>query len=157
MKTLITEFFQHIYEFTRAETPEFRIHAWQDKVIGAFLNPTDPASSDVLAREAGFQAQRSALNDTYDRVMSTVEAMPEELQPATLIVVSQQVPDVLVQLGLSESVRDQVMQELNEILISLDVQADHIAQVTTILSTPTPETATDIETEPETQEGGDVS
>jgi len=134
MNKIITEFFQHIYEFTRAETPEFRIHAWQDKVISAFLNPTDPDSSVVLAKEAAFQAQRSALNDTYEKLVAAVASMPEELQPATLVVVSQQVPAVLEQLQLSDSVRSQVMGELNQILLSLDVEPEHIAQASTILA-----------------------
>ena len=124
MKPLIDEFFQHIYDFTRAETPEFRIHAWQDKVISAFLNPTDPESSVVLAREAQFQAQRSALNDTYEKVLSTVSAMPEELQPATLVAVSQQVPEVLGQLQVSDEVRSQVMTELNDCLLYTSDPAD---------------------------------
>jgi len=134
MKKDIDVFFQHIYEFTRDETPEFRIHAWQDKVLEALMKPTDPESVVVLAREAEFQAQRAVLNDTYERVVATVSVMPEELQPATLVVVAQQVPEVLEQLQLSESVKTQIMGELNSILLNLDAEPDHIAQVSTILA-----------------------
>jgi len=60
---------------TRAETPEFRIHSWQDKVAWAFLNPTDPAASAIMLQEGEYVAQRTALNDTYEQVLATVSAL----------------------------------------------------------------------------------
>jgi len=134
MEKDIDDFFQHIYEATRVETPEFKIHAWQDKVIKAFLNPTDPESAEVLAQEAVYQGQRATLMETYEKVVGTVLAMPEHLQPATLVAISPQVPPTLDLLGLSDTVKTSVMSELNDILLNLDVEPEHIAQVSTILS-----------------------
>ena len=130
---MATEFFQYIYETTRRETPEFVIHAWQDQVIGAFLNPTSEGSSAILAKEQAFQAQRAALIETYDKVIATLSALPENLQPAAMVVLSQQVPLTLDQLGLSAEVKGVVMGELDSLLMSLDTDPADVATVVGIL------------------------
>jgi len=135
MKDVITEFFQHIYEVTRAETPEFRIHSWQDKVAWAFLNPTDPAASAIMLQEGEYVAQRTALNDTYEQVLATVSAMPENLQPATLVVLSGQIAGTLSVLGLDEEVRVSVTAELGEILQGLETDPADVATVAGMLQT----------------------
>jgi len=133
MEKLITDFFQHMYEVERAGIPEFRIHAWQDKVAWAFLNPTDPDAQAVMMQEGEYVAQRSILNSTYEQVLSTVMAMPESLQPATLVVLSGQIADTLTALGLDDEVRVSIVSELGEILQGLDTDPEDVATVVDML------------------------
>lgn len=130
MNDLITEFFQHIYEVTRQKTPEFLIHAWQDDVRAALLDPDNELSQSVLATERGHAFKRTQLRATYTNVLNTVLAFPEPLQPTALHVLSAQVPQVLEQLELSPAVQGEVMTELAGILDNFDDPTDEqLAQV----------------------------
>lgn len=112
----ITEFFQLIYDATRGEIPDFLKHAHEFDVRYALRNLDDPATPAILAKEDTFRIKTTTLRAAYEQTIGLVNELPEPLKVTGLHVASEQLPDTMTALGLSDAVQATALQALKEIL-----------------------------------------
>lgn len=114
--TRITDFFQFIFESFQEDKPEFLVVHHAFKVRHALRNLDDSATQEVLAIEKSYGDKLDALVYNYNKVIQIMSNTPEELRPAMFQILGGEVQKFLIDVGVDDSVLQQVMGELADVL-----------------------------------------